>query len=87
MADRTVRKYRSEEYEDARERLAAEADSALLRQVADIRASLSAIADDVQAGNLRAIDRMLDLLDREARLLGLYGRLGNRTHAAQRIDD
>ena len=81
MAARTVRQWRSEEFELARGRLADEADLALLRQVADIRESLSAIAPKVEAGNLAAIDRQIALLEREAKLLGLDGRLGKRTQA------
>lgn len=81
VASRTVRKWRSEELAAARARLDDEADLALLRQVADIRESLSAIAPKVEAGKLAAIDRQIALLEREAKLLGLDGRLGKRTQA------
>lgn len=74
----TIRRYRKQELDAARDRLAEAADAALLRQVEDVHDALNAIAPKVQAGNLLAIDRMVKLLEREAKLLGLDGRLGKR---------
>ena len=84
----TIRRWRKQEYEAAKERLRDAADLALVHQLDSLESALSVVMPKAMAGDLRAIDGMLDLFDRQARLLGIYEFVSvNRIDAQPRVID